>query len=216
VSKLTGSYPSLTVDTTAKRVVSQARCGVAGRHRGEDRVGPGIVAVAEAVGGAGPGQDPARFGDERRDRRGLPGRHRVAAGGTSGVRPGRLGPTVSRLVDALAATPTAALAAINQARAAVRERVWKLAGEHAPDYQISADRPLVVDLDATLITSHSEKELAAPAIHASPRRETGRPRLDRQVGGHPRRWHHRTSHPRRRPPTRRKPNCHVRHLARQT
>ncbi len=71
-------------------------------------------------------------------------------------------PTVSRLVDALAATPTAALAAINQARAAVRERVWKLAGEHALDYQISADRPLVVDLDATLITSHSEKELAAP------------------------------------------------------
>ena len=37
-----------------------------------------------------------------------------------------------------------------------------MAGEHAPDYQISADRPLVVDLDATLITSHSEKELAAP------------------------------------------------------
>ena len=71
-------------------------------------------------------------------------------------------PTVSRLVDALAATPVAALAAINQARATVRERVWKLAGQDAPDYQISAERPLVIDLDATLITSHSEKELAAP------------------------------------------------------
>ena len=42
-------------------------------------------------------------------------------------------PTVSRLIDALAATPPA-LAAIDQTRAAVRQRVWKVAGEHAPDF----------------------------------------------------------------------------------
>jgi len=166
VSKLTGLYPSLTVNTTAKRVVSQAGAvllvATAGKI-GLDRalsaalspwrkqwavLDPGKIlldlVISVAIGGdclADIGllrAEPAVFG-------------RVASD-----------PTVSRLVDALAATPTAALAAINQARAAVRERVWKLAGEHAPDYQISADRPLVVDLDATLITSHSEKELAAP------------------------------------------------------
>ena len=66
-------------------------------------------------------------------------------------------PTVSRLIDALAATPQAALAAlaaINQARVAVRGRVWKLAGVDAPDHQIIAEHPWVIDLDATLITAH--------------------------------------------------------------
>ena len=37
-------------------------------------------------------------------------------------------PTVSRLIDALAADAPAALAAINTARAAARARVWELAG----------------------------------------------------------------------------------------
>jgi len=73
-------------------------------------------------------------------------------------------PTVSRLVDALAATPGAALAAIDQARAVVRQRVWKLAGRDAPDFEVTPDRPLVIDLDATLITAHSDKELAAPTF----------------------------------------------------
>jgi hypothetical protein len=73
-------------------------------------------------------------------------------------------PTVSRLIDTLAAAPIAALAAINGARAAVRERVWKMAGQDAPDHQVEKDRPLIIDLDATLITAHSEKELAAPTF----------------------------------------------------
>ncbi|MDQ2710393.1 MAG: IS1380 family transposase, partial [Actinomycetota bacterium] len=38
----------------------------------------------------------------------------------------------------------------------------KRAGVHAPDYGASAARPVVIDLDATLVTSHSEKEAAAP------------------------------------------------------
>jgi len=37
-----------------------------------------------------------------------------------------------------------------------------LAGEHAPDHHADAKSPLVVDLDATLVTSHSDKENAAP------------------------------------------------------
>jgi hypothetical protein len=39
--------------------------------------------------------------------------------------------------------------------------VWKMAGPDAPDFGVSRDRPLIIDLDATLITSHSEKELAS-------------------------------------------------------
>ncbi|MGZ4620299.1 MAG: IS1380 family transposase [Frankiaceae bacterium] len=73
-------------------------------------------------------------------------------------------PTVSRLIDALAADAPAALAAIAAARAAVRARAWSLAGEHAPDHGIDACRPLVIDVDATLVTAHSEKECAAPTF----------------------------------------------------
>jgi hypothetical protein len=73
-------------------------------------------------------------------------------------------PTVSRTVDALAADAPAALQAIDAARAAARARVWALAGEHAPDHGADAAAPLVVDIDATLVTAHSEKERAAPTF----------------------------------------------------
>jgi hypothetical protein len=61
-------------------------------------------------------------------------------------------PTVSRLIDTLAADAPAALAAIASARAAARARAWALAGEHAPDHQASAPSPVVIDVDATLVT----------------------------------------------------------------
>jgi hypothetical protein len=73
-------------------------------------------------------------------------------------------PTVSRLIDTLAADAPAALAAIASARSATRARAWSLAGEHAPDHATSAARPLVIDVDATLVTAHSEKESAAPTF----------------------------------------------------
>jgi len=63
-------------------------------------------------------------------------------------------PTVSRLVATLARDVEAALGAIGSARAAARERVWGWAG--AP----VADGRVVIDLDATLVTAHSEKESA--------------------------------------------------------
>ena len=78
-------------------------------------------------------------------------------------------PTVSRTITALAADAPAALAAIDTARAAARARVWQRAGVQAPDHGTSAAVPLVIDLDATLVTSHSEKEAAAP----TPRRGFG-------------------------------------------
>jgi hypothetical protein len=73
-------------------------------------------------------------------------------------------PTVSRTISALAQDAPAALKAINAARQVARTTAWRLAGRHAPDAGTSRDRPLVIDLDATLVTSHSEKESAAPTF----------------------------------------------------
>ena len=70
--------------------------------------------------------------------------------------------TVSRTIDALAKDAPATLKAINTARSAARTRVWALAGTDAPDHATNSTNPLIVDLDATLVTSHSEKELAKP------------------------------------------------------
>lgn len=73
-------------------------------------------------------------------------------------------PTVSRLIGTLAEDADQALTAIDQARAAARQRAWQLAGAHAPDHDASAERPLVIDLDLTLVTAHSDKEPAAPTF----------------------------------------------------
>jgi hypothetical protein len=74
-------------------------------------------------------------------------------------------PMVSRTIDALAADAPVALKAIDAARAAARAAVWDLAGEHARDSGVDAAAPLVIDIDATLVTSHSEKEQAAPTFN---------------------------------------------------
>jgi hypothetical protein len=61
-------------------------------------------------------------------------------------------PTVSRLIGCLAQDSEDALDAVTAARATARERVWQVAG--APVRQGS----VVIDLDATLVTAHSDKE----------------------------------------------------------
>jgi len=68
-------------------------------------------------------------------------------------------PVVSRLIGGLAADAPRALRAIRAARAAARDRAWALAGGRAPGGEGSL---VVVDIDATLVTAHSEKENAAP------------------------------------------------------
>jgi hypothetical protein len=68
-------------------------------------------------------------------------------------------PVVSRLVTRLAADGPRALKVIRAARAAARQRAWEMAGDAAP----GADGGLVtVDIDATIVTSCSEKEQAMP------------------------------------------------------
>ncbi len=163
--KSTGLYPSLRVDATGKRVVSHG--GSVLLALAADRVGlgrglsaalrpwrkpmavhdPGKIlldlAISLAIGGdcladiAQLRAEPAVFGHVASD------------------------PTVSRLIDTLASDATAALKAIDTARAAARARAWKLAGPAAPNHDRSAKAPLVVDVDATLVTAHSEKQLAA-------------------------------------------------------
>lgn len=64
-------------------------------------------------------------------------------------------PTVSRLVDRLGQDVDQALAAIRAARAAGRAKVWQKAGTPAQAGLV------VLDLDATLVTAHSEKQWAA-------------------------------------------------------
>ncbi|MFB6850544.1 IS1380 family transposase [Streptomyces sp. NPDC056373] len=67
-------------------------------------------------------------------------------------------PTVSRLIDALAASGKKALTAIRAARSEVRERVWESAGKQGPD----AGGQVIVDLDGVLVVAHSDKQDAAP------------------------------------------------------
>lgn len=72
-------------------------------------------------------------------------------------------PTISRLFKVLATVqPDKALVAINKTRAAAREQVWAQAGKDSPLRGVSAENPLVIDLDASLLNSHSEKEDARP------------------------------------------------------
>ncbi|MDX3075762.1 IS1380 family transposase [Streptomyces sp. MI02-7b] len=67
-------------------------------------------------------------------------------------------PTVSRLIDTLASGGKRALTALRQARAHVREHVWTLAGDAAPN----PAGQVTVDLDGVLVIAHSDKQDAAP------------------------------------------------------
>jgi hypothetical protein len=168
VVKNIGLYPRVQTDTAGARIVSQAGAvalvetvRAAGLDRGLSRAlarwrkplarhDPGKVvtdlALALAVGGdcladvAALRAESAVFGLVASD------------------------PTVSRLVDALAADAERALKAIDAARAQARARAWAAAGEHAPDHAAGAENPVVIDVDATLVTAHSDKEQAAPTF----------------------------------------------------
>ncbi|MET8404570.1 transposase [Streptomyces sp900116325] len=63
-------------------------------------------------------------------------------------------PTVSRLIDALAAAGPKTLTAIRSARAETRSHVWELARANAP----AVDGSVIVDIDGVLVPAHSEKQ----------------------------------------------------------
>ena len=68
--------------------------------------------------------------------------------------------TVSRLITTLAGDCDAALAAIRTARATARGRVWA----HQRPVAGPAGSQVIIDLDATLVTAHSEKQGATPTF----------------------------------------------------
>jgi len=168
VKQTTGFYPRLKVDTSGRTSVGQA----------------GGVVLCSTVRAAG--LDVALSGELARWRRPT-ARHdpakvvvdlalMLALGGDAcsdlavvHAEPAVFGavasdPTVSRTIATLAADADRALAAIDRARATARARVWAAAGPHSPDHDASAAAPLVIDVDATLVTAHSEKQNAAPTF----------------------------------------------------
>lgn len=67
-------------------------------------------------------------------------------------------PTVSRLIASLAADAEHSLAALRAARAIARQRAWQL-------LPVAADSgPVVIDIDATLVEAHSDKQGAQPTF----------------------------------------------------
>jgi hypothetical protein len=73
-------------------------------------------------------------------------------------------PTVSRLFAALARDVDEAVAAIRQARAEARAAVWSRRRPLAGIAGKRAGGQVIVDIDATLVTAHSEKEGAEPTF----------------------------------------------------
>ncbi|GCB54833.1 IS1380-like element IS1676 family transposase [Rhodococcus erythropolis] len=164
--KSTSCYPKLSIDTTGNALVSQSGAVILIRTAEKTRLN---TALSEAL---SPWRKPSAQHD--------PGKIlldlalSLAVGGdcladiaTLREQPAVFGSvasdaTVSRLISTLAADGPTALTAINSARAVARKAAWSYAGEHAPDHHIDPQQPLVVDLDATLVTAHSEKENTAP------------------------------------------------------
>jgi hypothetical protein len=68
-------------------------------------------------------------------------------------------PVISRLMARLSADAPAALKAIRAARAGARQRAWARAGQAAPG---AGGGLIIADIDATLLTAHSDKQQAAP------------------------------------------------------
>jgi DDE family transposase len=168
VSKRSGFYPCPAVDTAGSNVVSQA----------------GGLLLTETIRAVGLDQalsaamtrwrhpnavhDPAKIVLDLAVTLGLGG-DCLADIAVLRAEPGVYGrvasdPTVSRVIDRLADDAGAALRTIDTARAAARARAWALAGVHAPDHDIDPGNPLIIDVDATLVTAHSDKEGAAPTF----------------------------------------------------
>ena len=166
--KRSGLYPRLVVDGSGRKVVSGAggvlltltaravgldaalSAALARWRRPFARHDPGKIVLDLAI-------SLAMGGDCLADVAGLRAHPQVFG-------PVASDPTVSRCIDTLATDAPAALAAIAAARAAARMQAWELAGKHAPDSGADAAVPLVIDVDATLVTAHSEKESAAPTF----------------------------------------------------
>src|SRR5665647_1106014 len=143
VKKTTGFYPRPSVDANGKSAVGQAGGVLLTSTVRAAGLDVGLSAVLGPCRPVGATHDPAKVLLDLAITRAEPAIFgRVASD-----------PTASRTIARLAADVDKVLPAIDRARAAARSRVWAAAGPHAPDHD--AGQPLVVDVDATLVTAHS-------------------------------------------------------------
>ncbi|GAA1134359.1 IS1380 family transposase [Arthrobacter flavus] len=82
------------------------------------------------------------------------------------TQPGIFGPvasnaTVSRFFDRTAANPEVFAHGFETLTRTLRSRVWEAAGDRNPAARATPAEPLIIDLDATLVSSHSDKEAVA-------------------------------------------------------
>ena len=167
MSQSTGFYPSVRVDSAGDGVVSQAGGLILAETVRVSGIGAGLSAGLEAWRKPFARHDPAKIitdlalslatgGDCISDIDRLRAQPDVYG-------PVASDPTISRLVTTVSTIkPAKGLSAVNAARAAARAHVWAAAGDHSPLHGVSTENPLTVDLDATLVNSHSEKEKARP------------------------------------------------------
>ena len=166
--KTTGFYPRLRVDTSGVSAVGQAGGVLLTETIRVSGLGAGLSAALGRWRKPTAVHDPAKVVLDLAVTLALGG-DCLADVALLRAEPGVYGrvasdPTVSRTIDVLAADAEASLKAIDTARAAARARVWALAGDQAPDHGIDAEQPLIIDVDATLVGSHSEKENAKPTF----------------------------------------------------
>ena len=168
MKKTTGFYPRPSVDTRGRAAVGQAGGVLLTSTVKAAGLDVGLSAALAPWRPAGATHDPAKVlldlaltlvlgGDTCSDLA-------VVRAEPAVFGPVASDPTLSRTIARLAADVDRVLPAIEWARAAARSRVWAAAGTHAPDRGADARHPLVVDIDATLVTSHSEKENAKPTF----------------------------------------------------
>ena len=168
MKKTTGFYPRLSVDSRGRAAVGQAGGVLLTSTVKAAGLDVGLSAALAPWRPAGATHDPAKVvldlaltlalgGDTCSDLA-------VVRAEPVVFGPVASDPTLSRTIARLAADVDRVLPAIDRARAAARARVWGAAGLHAPDHGADARHPVVVDVDATLVTSHSEKENAKPTF----------------------------------------------------
>jgi hypothetical protein len=168
VKKTTGSYPRLAVDAKGGSAVGQAGGVLLTSTVRVAGLDAGLSAALAPWRPGGATHDPAKVlldlaitlalgGDTCSDLA-------VVRAEPAVFGPVASDPTLSRTITRLAGDVDKVLPAIDRARASARARVWAAAGTGAPDHGVDARHPLVVDVDATLVTSHSEKENAKPTF----------------------------------------------------
>ncbi len=159
----TARRPKITVSADGKGLVSQAGALLLAETLRVTRLGPGLADGLARWRAPRAVHDPGKIIADLVMTLALGG-DCLADIGVLRSQPGLAGPVasdpvVSRLITALAADAPRALRAIRKARAAAREHAWALAGDRAP----GADGTLIpVDIDATIVIAHSEKEKSAP------------------------------------------------------